>query len=556
MTNLNCGPSLRAWAKRSVLTGALIAATCSSGGRAANQVPSLVTTEIVVYGGTSAGIVAAIQARRCGRQVILISPARHLGGLTTGGLGATDIGNKQAIGGISREFYARVGKYYQQPEAWKFQRQADYRSHRQKQNETEMWTFEPHVASRIFEQMLQAADVTQVLRGERLHEQAAVRKDGDRIVEILLQSGGRYAARCFIDATYEGDLMAAAGVSYTVGREANDVYGESLNGVQHAKAVHHQFQRAVDPYQVPGDPSSGLLFGIQTHPPGKDGQGDHRIQAYNFRMCLTDAPENRMPLAKPDRYDASHYELLARYFEAGFDKVPWHITAMPNRKTDINNNHGFSTDFIGANYSYPEASYAQRESIFRDHRDYQMGLLWFLASDPRVPEHVRDEVNRWGLCKDEFQASGGWPHELYVREARRLVGMRVMTQQHCQGQAVATQPIGMAAYTMDSHNTQRFVREGRVRNEGDVQVGGFPPYPIEYGAIVPQSGECANLLIPTCLSASHIAFGSIRMEPVFMVLGQSAATAAHHAIEQQRPVQEIDYDLLRQRLLADGQVLE
>lgn len=340
------------------------------------------------------------------------------------------------------------------------------------------------------------------------------------------------------------------------GREANDIYGETLHGVQTANARHHQLLKGIDPYIVSGDLTSGLLPGIDAGGPGMEGGGDHRVQTYCFRMCLTDVPENRRNWAKPDGYNELEYELLFRNFEAGFGDVPWHNSSMPNRKTDVNNNHGFSTDYIGQNYAYPEADHATRKAIVQRHLVYQQGLMWTLANHPRVPEHVRAEVSKWGPCKDEFEDGDGWQEQLYIREARRLVGAAVMTQHHCQGREIAEDPIGMAAYTMDSHNVQRYVDQNlETRNEGDVQVGEFPPFPVGYGAIIPKSGECGNLLVPVCLSASHIAFGSIRMEPVFMVLGQSAATAAVHAIDEQSAVQNLDYSKLRERLVADGQVL-
>ena len=525
----------------------------------ATIVPSVgraIQYDLVIYGATSAGVAAAVQARRHRLDVLLICPGNHLGGLTTGGLGATDIGNKQAIGGVSREFYRRLGDHYSQRDAWVFESRDDYKSYRQVDGETEMWTFEPHVAKETFLAMLREADVRPVVMNERIDRTVGCQLKDGRIAVIRMESGHEFAARYFLDCTYEGDLLAAAGVAYHVGREANEQYGETLNGVQHAKAIYHQFDRPVDPYQVRGNRSSGLLFGIQNDSPGVDGEGDHRLQAYCYRMCLTDAPKNQIAWQRPDGYDPGRYELLARYFAAGFEKVPWHITMMPNRKTDINNNHGFSTDFIGANYNYPEAGYAEREEIVRRHREYQLGLMWFLASDERVPVAVREEVNRWGVCQDEFTETGGWPPQLYIREARRMVGMVVMTEHHCVGKKVAKQSVGMAAYTMDSHNTQRFARDGRAWNEGDVQVGGFPPFPIEYGAICPRQADCENLLVPVCLSASHIAYGSIRMEPVFMVLGHSAATAVWRAIEEDEcPVQQVDYARLRAELLRAGQQL-
>jgi hypothetical protein len=527
----------------------LLAACLLSGTARAEQ-----SYQVVVYGGTAGGVVAAVQAARLGKSVVLIEPGRHLGGLTSGGLGATDIGNKQAIGGLARQFYRRVADHYARPEAWPFQARADYRSARQKPGEDTMWTFEPHVAEEIFRQFVHEAGVA-VWYEQRLDPDRGVRRQGTRIHSILLEDGTVVAGRVFIDATYEGDLMAWAGVTYFVGREANSLYGETLNGVQPHRR-YHQFQRDVDPYVVPGDPASGLLPGLHGGDPGQPGAGDHRVQAYNFRLCMTDVPENQIPFPRPDGYDPQRYELLRRYIEAGkFDAINA-ITPMPNRKTDMNNNGAFSTDNIGMNYAYPDGDYDTRDRIFAEHVRYQQGLMYFLANDPRLPERVRRATSRWGLCRDEFADSGGWPHQLYVREARRMISEYVMTQHHCQGRERAADSVGMAAYTMDSHNVQRYVEGGHAINEGDVQVGGFPPYPVSYRSIVPRRSECSNLLVPVCLSATHIAYGSIRMEPVFMVLGQSASTAAALAIDLDTQVQEVPYARLREQLLADGQILE
>jgi hypothetical protein len=491
--------------------------------------------DVVVYGGTSSGVIAAARVARLGKSVVLIEPGRHLGGLSSGGLGATDIGNKQAIGGMAREFYRRVGAECDQAEAWRF---------------------EPHVAEKVFIDLIREADVP-VVFGERLDLENGVQKRGPRIAQIVMESGHAFAARVFIDATYEGDLMATAGVSYTVGRESNTTYGETLNGVQTRHATHHQFIKPVDPYVVPGDPSSGLLPGIDPTGPGEEGAGDHRVQAYCFRLCTTDVPENRRPWPKPQDYAPLRYELLLRNFEAGDHRIPWHPVMMPNRKTDTNNNHAVSTDYVGMNYDYPDGDYATRERIIRAHESYTQGLMWTLANSPRVPEEVRKHFQTWGRAKDEFTDHKNWPRQLYVREARRMVAAYVMTQRNCQGHRSAEDPVALAAYTMDSHNVQRYVDEhGHVRNEGDVQVGGFPPYPIAYRSIVPRPSECTNLLVPVCLSASHIAFGSIRMEPVFMVLGESAATAAVQALEENVDVQALDYDRLAERLRGDGQVLQ
>jgi hypothetical protein len=535
-----------------VVTGLFVLLVSSAGAAE----PAATGADVVVYGGTSGGIAAAIQAARMGRSAVLIEPGKHLGGLTSGGLGATDIGNKAAIGGIAREFYRRVAAHYGNDSAWVQQTRDQYRkqSRRDQTPEDTMWTFEPHVAEAIYRDMLREAKV-QVVLGERLNRKDGVVKEGSRIVRIGMESGLVLSGKMFIDATYEGDLMAGAGVAYHVGRESNATYGETINGVSFGDK--HQFKVPVDPYVVFGDASSGLLPGIHGGDPGQPGQGDRRVQAYNFRMCMTDVAANRIAWPKPEEYDPRRYELLLRYIQGGVWDALGSITPMPNRKTDTNNNGGFSTDNIGMNYDYPDGDYSTRERIWREHATYQQGMMWFLANDPRVPERVRNDVNRWGLCKNEFTDSGGWPHQMYIREARRMIGEYVMTQQNCQRGRMADDSVGLAAYTMDSHNCQRYVdKTGHARNEGDVQVGGFPPYPISYRSLVPREAQCANLLVPVCLSASHIAYGSIRMEPVFMVLGQSAATAACQAIDRSFSVQRIDVSALQERLKADGQVLE
>jgi hypothetical protein len=489
--------------------------------------------DIVIYGGTSGGIAAAVQASRMGKTAIIIEPGQHLGGLSSGGLGATDIGNKAAIGGISREFYKRLGKHY---------------------GNDENWTFEPHVAEATFEAMIAEAKVP-VVRGERLDLKEGVTKEDGAITAIRMESGKAYRGKVFIDATYEGDLMAKAGVPYHVGRESNATYGETLNGVQTKQAIYHQFEVPIDPYVVPGDPSSGLLPHIQAEGPGEEGSGDHRVQAYCFRMCLTNNPDNRMTFPKPANYNADEFELLLRYLNAGHWTVMKLSKEMPNAKTDTNNKGAFATDFIGGNYDYPDGDYATREHIIQAHKDYQQGLMWFLANDPRVPQAVHDEMQQWGLPKDEFTDNGGWPHQLYIREARRMISDYVMTEHNCTGARTVDDAVSLAAYTMDSHHMQRYVQDGRVLNEGDVEVGGFEPYPISYRSIVPRKNDCTNLLVPVCLAASHIAYGSIRMEPVFMILGQSAATAAAMAIDGGVALQDIDVPKLQERLLADGQVL-
>ncbi|HVK17541.1 MAG TPA: FAD-dependent oxidoreductase [Fimbriiglobus sp.] len=511
--------------------------------------------DVVIYGGTSAGVAAAIQSARMGKTVVMIEPSQHVGGLTTGGLGMTDSGNKAVIGGLAREFYQRVKKHYDRPEAWKFEKRERYKSYRP--DEDAMWTFEPHIAEKLLREMLDEHKVPVVL-GERLDRAKGVKLDGKRITSIATESGKTFAGKVFIDATYEGDLLAAAGVSYTVGREPNAKYGETLNGVQRKGNIHnHRFVVKVDPFVKPGDPKSGLLPLVYPEPLPADGEGDHRLQAYCYRMCMSLVPENRVPFPKPADYDEKRYELLLRNFEAGDLRLPLSPAMMPNGKTDTNNNCAFSTDHIGANYKYPEASYAEREAILKDHESYQKGLMWTLANHPRVPQKVRDQMAKWGLAKDEFTDNGNWPHQIYVREARRMVSDYVVTENDCRRLRDTPQSVGMGSYNMDSHNCARYVTpEGFVQNEGDVQVGPGGPYKISYLSLVPKKGECPNLLAPACLSCSHIAFGSIRMEPVFMILGQSAATAAALAIDGKLDVQAVDYTKLKERLLADKQVLE
>ncbi len=516
-----------------------------------------VQCDIVVYGGTSGGIVTAIAASKLGHSVVLIEPSGHLGGLTTGGLGATDIGNKRAIGGMAREFYQRIHRVYRNPDRWSRETREDYFRGKtfNKENEDSMWTFEPHVASEVFRAWLSESQVV-LLMNERLDRAQGVIKSGTRIERVRMESGKTFAAKMFIDATYEGDLMATAGVSYHVGREANATYGETINGLQQAKTIHHQFTKEVDPFLERGNPKSGLLPFVTAKPEGVDGDGDHRIQAYNFRMCTTDVPENRLPWPKPEDYDERDFELLFRNFEAGDMRVPWAPIYMPNRKTDVNNNFAFSTDFIGMNYRYPDGSYAERAAIGREHERYQKGLMWSLAYHPRVPEAIRQIFQKNGLAADEFRETGGWPPQMYVREARRMIGEYVMSEKNCLRREVVEDSIGMGAYNMDSHNTQRHVTDdGFVRNEGDVQIP-TKPYPIAYRSICPPRNQCTNLLVPVCLSASHIAYGSIRMEPVFMVLGQSSAIAASIGVRSERSVQDIPYESIKPLLMEAGQVLD
>lgn len=422
--------------------------------------------DVVVYGGTAGGVAAAVQVARMGKTVVVVEPSKHVGGLTSGGLGYTDSGNKEVIGGIAREFYRLVKKHYDDPAAWPFGDRAKFSGYRA--TEDAMWVFEPHVAELLLRKML-ADHKIEVVYGERLDRKAGVVLDGKRITAFKTESGKTFAGRVFIDATYEGDLMAAAGVGYAVGREANAKYGETLNGVARRWNTHtHRFLTKVDPFVTPGDRASGLLFGIDPGPYPADGEGDARIQAYCFRMCMSNVAENRVPFPRPDGYVEAWYELLFRAFASGDLRLPLKIDMMPNGTTDTNNNYAVSTDFIGQNYRYPDGDYAERERIVRQHELYQKGLMWTLGNHPRVPDSVRDKMKVWGLAKREFTDNGNWPHQIYVREARRLVSDYVMTEADCRRTKDTPQSVGMGSYNMDSHNCMRWVTpDGTVQNEGD-----------------------------------------------------------------------------------------
>lgn len=469
------------------------------------------------------------------KSVLLIEPGEHLGGMFSGGLSATDIGNKYAVTVLARDFYRRVGSHY---------------------GMLERWTFEPHVTENIFNDYIKWGKVP-VLYGHKIV--SALKREGV-IQEIVLEEAGSskgatkvIRAKMFIDCSYEGDLMTRAGVSYTVGREGNSQYNETYNGVQ--LRHEHQFPDGVNPYREKENPQSGLLWGISDRQMATPGTGDSKVHAYNYRICLTEDPANLLPITRPEGYDCTRYELL-RLMEAQPEKRSlYHYFSwirMPNGKTDINNHGGFSTDMIGMNYRYREATYAEREQIISAHEVNTKGLLYFTGHDPRVPVPIREEMLKWGYPKDEYKDNGHWSPQLYIREARRMKGEYIMTQANCQGKEIVKDDVGMAAYTMDSHNVQRLVVNGMVKNEGDVQVGDLGPYPIAYRSIIPKKSECSNLLVPVCLSATHITYGSIRMEPVFMVL----AVAAGMAIDSNLPVQEVDVPKLQQILktnpLADG----
>jgi hypothetical protein len=488
-----------------------------------------IETDICIYGGTSSGVIAAVTASRAGKSCVIIETTAHLGGLTCGGLSETDFGKKPAIGGLSLEFYQRVGREY---------------------GVEEEWHFEPKIAEKVMNDLARESGA-QVFTREYLQ---SVEMDGKNITSLTTQSGLRVKARAFLDCSYEGDLMAAAGCSFHVGREGNEVYGETINGAQ----VHqtHQFDLDISPYVIADHPESGLLPGIEAQKP-QIGKGDKRLQAYNFRLCLTNVPENRQPWTAPAGYNRADYILLERYLLAGWpaSEALRKFDKLRGGKCDKNNHGAVSTDYIGYNWDFPLADFARREEIFQAHVKWQKGLMYFMATDEVVPREIREHYSSWGLTRDEFLDCGGWSHALYIREGRRLVADYVVDENDCQNRKVCEDSVGLGSYNMDSHNVTRFVDErGFVRNEGDVQKPP-KPYPISYRAIVPKRGQAQNLWVPVPCSTSHIAFGSLRMEPVWMILGQSAALATCLALDNGKASQDLDYTILKPQLEAAGQVL-
>jgi len=520
--------------------------------------------DVIIYGGTSSAVTTAVQVKRMGKSVIIVSPDKHLGGLSTSGLGFTDTGRKEVIGGLAREFYQLLYDHYMKPESWTWQKQTEYGNKGQGSpaidgEKRTMWIFEPHAAEEAFNLMISRNNIM-VYRDEWLDRQNGVSKEKGSIISIKTLSGKTFLGEIFIDATYEGDLMASAGVSYHFGREACTEYNEEWNGVQIGDFPHkhHDFDTLkISPYAVLGDSSSGILPGISSAAPGSRGDGDKRIQAYCFRTCLTKNEHNRVPFTRPDGYDSTRYELLIRIYDAGWRGTFNKFDPIPNMKTDVNNHGPFSFDNIGMNYEYPEAGYEKRKEIINEHISYQKGLLFFIASDPRVPADVRNEMALWGYAKDEFTDNGFWPYNIYVREARRMKGEYIMTENDVLGKKEVPHSIGMGSYNLDSHNTQRYIRpDGFVENEGDIELPTNHPYMIDLGSIMPKQEECRNLLVTVCVSSSHIAFGSIRMEPVFMILGQSAGTIASLALEKNKSIYDLNYEEIKTRLESDGQILK
>ena len=540
------------------ITSLLIVA-CAS----VNKTGKVYEADIIVYGGTSGAVTSAIQSAREGKSVILVSPDKHLGAMSSAGLTFTDSGRAYTIGGISREFYRRIYEHYQDPKAWNWLKLENDKLKGQnvkaiKHDDKTMWIFEPKVAERVFDNWIAEEKNITLFREKLLDRENGVKKDGTKIVSIRTLDGDVFKGKIFIDATFEGDLMAASGCSYHVGREANSVYNENWNGAQPGVLHHdHYFYKDTDPYKIKGDKSSGLMKYISDKHPGEKGQGDEKVQAYCFRLCMSIIPENMRPFPKPDNYNADDYLLVLRTWEMEKRRDTMKPDRIPNGKTDTNNKSAFGFDFIGQNYAYPDASYEERAKIIKAHKDYQQGLLYFIMNDPRVDPNLRSFYAPYGLAKDEFVDNDNWPYNLYIREARRMIGEYVMTEHDCRCTKETPNSIGMGSYTLDSHNCQRYITpQGFVQNEGDIGVHLKKPYKISYGALTPKRNEVSNLLVPVACSASHIAYGSIRMEPVFMLLGHSSATAASMAIDANCAVQDVDYLKLREKLLQDNQILE
>jgi hypothetical protein len=489
----------------------------------------VVTSDICAYGATPAGITAAVQAAKLGKTVVLVECGNRIGGMTSSGLSATDIGNKHVIGGLARQFYKEAGAYYDQSEAW---------------------LFEPHVALDIFRKWIDQYDIRLFMD----HRLLGVEKNINRIISMHTECGTVFRAGMYIDATYEGDLMSEAGVRYAVGREGDMVYDELFNGV-HFGMEHHNFIRFVDPYKDEGNPRSGLLDGVAEREAGRPGEGDSLIQAYNFRLCITKDPKNKIPWPKPAEYNPRKYELLRRYMDNGVFDIFHLALPIPHDKADHNNWGAFNSDYIGGNYEWPDGDYEKREKIFQDHINYQMGLFYFCSHAPSVHRKIRNWTAEWGLAADEFTDTGNWPGQLYIREARRMISDYVITEHDSIGRYYPEDSVGMASYRMDSHNCKRIVKSGRALNEGNVEISPLSPFPIPFRAIRPRRDECGNLLVPVCVSASHIAFGAIRLEPVYMILGQSAGVAAALALEKKCAVQDISYSDLEKKLKVEGQIL-
>jgi hypothetical protein len=516
--------------------------------------------DIVVYGGTPGGVTAAIQSAKLGKRVLLIEPSKHIGGIMTNGLGVTDIDsqkafqNSVAVGGLALEYYLRIADYYDRRQAFDSILLHGIKNH-------DFWPHEPHVGEKILLDWLEEHHVPILTQARLVESDQAVQKSGSEIQQIQLEDGKTIRAKVFIDATYEGDLLAAAGIDHAIGRESSETYGEHLNGIQ-AETTHAQFAVKVDPYKIPGDSTSGLIPFIQEGGLGTPGSADKHIQAYCFRACLTPNPNNQVPFHKPDGYDRSMYEIYVRYLEAGGNLL-WPWVSVPNQKSDLGAWHDLSHNMYGLNADYPGGDYATRKRIYDEHRFYTTGLFYFFATDTavgRLRPDFQKEWASWGYAKDEFQDNDHFPHQFYVRSGRRMISDYIITQHHIltPNPIEVEDPIGVAFWPPDVHSARRIVKDGYAYNEGFVfePFGNWRPLPISYRALVPKRNQCTNLLTATCPSSSYIAYGSIRLEWTFMVMGQSVANAAALAIDQNVSVQDVPYDTLKNILLGQNQVLQ
>ncbi len=514
--------------------------------------------DIVIYGGTSSGVIAAVQAARLGKSVALIHPGKHLGGMTSSGLGWIDIGNPRSIGGLTKDFFHHIWLHYQNDVAWTWEDKhlMKIQGDTNATNDTQtMWVLEPHVAESTFTTLCEHPNII-ILYNERLNRRDGVTVNDATIQQIEMQSGRIIQGKIYIDATYEGDLLAAAGVSYIIGREPNTLHHETMNGIR-TNILRGDMPKRIDPYIIKGNPASGLLPRVYSHAQGPEGGGDTKLQAYNFRMCLTDIPENRIFIEKPQDYNENDYELVFRMIEGGLHKSRFFkLDLLPNRKTDSNNHGPVSTDYVGMNWDYVEADDVTRHNIALAHEKWQKGLVWTLQNHPRIPAPVQAYYAPWGLAKDEFIDNNHWPYQLYIREARRMVADVVITEHTALGHHKENDSIGLGSYHIDSHAIKYFVaHDGFLVTDGCLYHKVSAPFPISYRTIIPKRTECNNLLVPICLSATHAAYGSVRMEPVFMVLGQSAATAASIAIDLNLALQDVPYETLRAQLLKDKQII-
>ncbi|WP_058186425.1 FAD-dependent oxidoreductase [Terracidiphilus gabretensis] len=503
--------------------------------------PARHQADVVVYGGTASGVMAAYSAAQDGMHVILLEPGKHLGGMVTGGLSATDLGHFQIIGGYTRGFYMEAASHYGVHEL----------------TTQDAWLSEPHVDEAIFCAWLNSSHV-QVFFQQRLRERNGVMKREKKITQITTEDGQAWHAKVFVDCSYEGDLMAQAGVSYVVGRESTNAFQENLAGVR-TDTPKHQFQWLTPAY----DTSHHLWPYVDSGPLEPEGTGDKKVQSYNLRLILTNDPANKLPWAKPEGYNPANFTLLGYYlshFQEHAGRAPkvqdiMNPVLIPNHKADFNNNGAFSTDYIGKSWTYPDASYAERQRIWKEHLLYVQSFVYFIATDPQVPASLRAEMNTWGLSKDEFADTDQWPNQLYIREGRRMMGEYVIKQSDLQTERTKPDSIGMGSFNSDSHNIQRVAMpDGTVRNEGDVQVP-VEPYEIPFRTILPKRDQVENLLVPVCLSASHVAYSSVRMEPQYMIIGQAAGSAAAIAIRANEPVQNVDVPQLQEKLRQHKAIL-